>query len=419
MEPSRVWRSSSSRKGFHFMIVFMVFDFGGRLVSSSGVRLIPTGKEHGPPRERTRRRFTHRQVTRYGGWVLYESWQRLHPFCWRPSFLGLTELPGVPIISVTVVTQLVLGVSRCIPLEPLVFLLDAMKNTEPLIRALSHSAIFKRYERAFTGITGMPLTLSPPTDWQLAHHGHRLEHPFCAMMAATNQTCSACLLTQRRASDPQAPRSRTVDCFAGLRETGVPLCVGETVIGFLKTGEAMVEQPSDRQFARVLDRLKRAGDGLDLARLKEAWFQSRVLTRKQYASAVAMLEVFAEHLAQIAHQVLLQSENDEPPAIKRAKRFMEEHQEEALSLASVARAVHMSSYYFCKSFKKATGINFTEYLALIRIERAKEMLLNPNARVSEVAFETGFHSITNFNRTFKRHAGCSPSEYRRSLPRGG
>jgi AraC-like DNA-binding protein len=72
----------------------------------------------------------------------------------------------------------------------------------------------------------------------------------------------------------------------------------------------------------------------------------------------------------------------------------------------------MSSYYFCKTFKKVTGLNFTNYLARLRIEKAKELLLNPNARVSEIVFEVGFRSITHFNRIFKRHVGKSPTEYR-------
>jgi YesN/AraC family two-component response regulator len=52
------------------------------------------------------------------------------------------------------------------------------------------------------------------------------------------------------------------------------------------------------------------------------------------------------------------------------------------SLATVAKAVNMSSYYFCKTFKKVTGLSLTAYLARVRIAKAKEMLLNLNARES-------------------------------------
>jgi AraC-like DNA-binding protein len=66
-------------------------------------------------------------------------------------------------------------------------------------------------------------------------------------------------------------------------------------------------------------------------------------------------------------------------------------------------------------FKKATGLTFTDYLARTRIERAKNLLLNPNVRVSEVAYDCGFISLTHFNRIFKRVVGKSPTDYRRTL----
>jgi AraC-like DNA-binding protein len=65
-------------------------------------------------------------------------------------------------------------------------------------------------------------------------------------------------------------------------------------------------------------------------------------------------------------------------------------------------------------FKKATGMTFTEYLSLVRIAKAKKLLANPQARVSEIAFEAGFASLTHFNRMFKRITGQSPSEFRQT-----
>ena len=66
-------------------------------------------------------------------------------------------------------------------------------------------------------------------------------------------------------------------------------------------------------------------------------------------------------------------------------------------------------------FKKITRINFTDYLSRVRIEKSKNLLLNPNLRISEIAFEIGFQSLTHFNRVFKRITGQSPTEYRAKL----
>ncbi|PYL34885.1 MAG: hypothetical protein DMF38_06875 [Verrucomicrobia bacterium] len=68
-------------------------------------------------------------------------------------------------------------------------------------------------------------------------------------------------------------------------------------------------------------------------------------------------------------------------------------------------------------FKKATGISFIDYLSRARVEKSQTLLLNPNSRISEAAFASGFHSMTNFNRAFRRIVGRSPTQFRELLPK--
>jgi AraC-like DNA-binding protein len=82
----------------------------------------------------------------------------------------------------------------------------------------------------------------------------------------------------------------------------------------------------------------------------------------------------------------------------------------------VASQAGMSRFYFCKTFKKETGLSFTNYLSRFRVEKAKNLLLNRNYRVSEIGYEVGFESLTQFNRVFKNIAGQSPTGYRQHLP---
>ena len=108
----------------------------------------------------------------------------------------------------------------------------------------------------------------------------------------------------------------------------------------------------------------------------------------------------------------MQEEKDESPQIARARAFIAEHQGEDLSLNEVARSVHMSAFYFCKMFKQATGLTFTDFLARIRVEKVKYLLLDRHKRISEVAFMSGFQSLSQFNRVFRRVAGEAPTVYR-------
>jgi AraC-like DNA-binding protein len=153
----------------------------------------------------------------------------------------------------------------------------------------------------------------------------------------------------------------------------------------------------------------------DLKRLEDAYFHTRVLMRKEYEAVVRLLTIFAQHLSMISNQLLVQQANAELPVITQAKQYIMEHQGERLSLGAVAKAVNTSTFYFCKMFKRVTGINFTDYLSRVRIEKSKNLLINPNLRISEIAFEVGFQSLTHFNRVFKRILGQSPTQYRAQL----
>jgi AraC-like DNA-binding protein len=289
------------------------------------------------------------------------------------------------------------------------------QESRSLIDALANSTVYQEYERAFSEATGLVVSLRPVESWRLAHHGKRNESPFCDLMSEKSRSCAACLQVQERLADMAVSGPYTMTCFAGLSDTAVPVRLGNQVVGFLQTGQVFRRPPTQAQLGRALDVLARWGLDLDRSRLKEAYFKTRVVTPRQHESVVKLLTIFAQHLSMISNQVLVQHKHTEPPVITRAKEFILEHQADDLSLARVAKAVNTSTFYFCKMFKKVTGINFTDYLSRVRIEKSKNLLLNPNLRICEIAFEVGFQSLTHFNRVFKKILGQSPTQYRAQL----
>jgi len=288
------------------------------------------------------------------------------------------------------------------------------RRPHEVVSQLRQSQIYRDYERAFRETTGLPLTLRPLESFAFPHEGDPKANPFCVLMAQTNHSCSACLQVQQKLEAEAQLKPKTLKCFAGLCDTAVPVRVGENVVAFLLTGQIVVGNRDKRPFSEGTKALLRMGSQIDLKRLEEAYLQSRVVTRKQYESIVRLLEIFAMHLATLSNQLMLEKELGESPAIARARAYIAERQDEPLSLNEVARAINMSAYYFCKVFHKATGLTFTDYLARLRVERVKELLLNPHKRVSEAAFEAGFQSLSQFNRVFRRVAGEAPSTYRTS-----
>jgi AraC-like DNA-binding protein len=285
-------------------------------------------------------------------------------------------------------------------------------ESRSLVDQLKRSQIYRDYESAFRETTGLPISLRPVEAFDLPHHGDPNESPFCMLMARSNHSCAACLQLQRKIEDQAKLEPKTLKCFAGLCDSAVPVRVGENLIAFLNTGQIMLHKPTREMFAKTTRSLLKWGTDVDLKRLEEAYFQTRVVTKKQLESVLRLLSVFAQHLSGLGNQLMVSNDAAESPAVTRARVFIAEHHSDEVALGDVAKAVNMSAFYFCKTFKRATGMTFTDYLARVRVEKVKNLLLNPHKRVSEAAFEAGFQSLSQFNRVFRRVAGEAPSAYR-------
>src|SRR6516164_475479 len=287
-----------------------------------------------------------------------------------------------------------------------------MHVDDDLIRRIGKSDMFSEYEAAFTDATGLPLAIRPTEFWNLPHRNRRNENPFCAMMAQNNRTCAACLETQQQAVEAAKERPATVTCFAGLSDAAVPLKLGQRTIGFLQTGQVALKQPTQAGFKGIKVKILERAPQIDLEQLEEAYLNSKFLTQRQYAAVISLLEIFGQQLSAAANRVTLQDAEAEPPMIRRAKAYIAGHYGDPVRLDEMARTIHVSTFYFCKIFRKATGLTFTDYLGRVRVERAKNLLLNPHLRVSEIAYTVGFQSLTHFNRIFRKIAGEAPTAFR-------
>ena len=102
----------------------------------------------------------------------------------------------------------------------------------------------------------------------------------------------------------------------------------------------------------------------------------------------------------------------QPGTIWKARCYIHDHLGEALSLTTVADCAGISANYLSEKFKEITGERFVDYVAQRRYHRACQLLQNRETNVSEIAFEVGFQSLSQFNRVFKKLSGQSPSRYR-------
>jgi AraC-like DNA-binding protein len=166
----------------------------------------------------------------------------------------------------------------------------------------------------------------------------------------------------------------------------------------LRTGQVFSEPSKSGDFEKVIAVLSRE-DGFrerDLEPLREHFLSAPAVGADRYAGLVQLLVFFAQQLSSLAERLLRAGQNDQPEAVKKACAHMRRHFDREITLDELSRAAGVSAHYLCAVFKESTGVTMIEYLNRERILQAKKRLLSRYARISEVALDVGFGSLSQF-----------------------
>ena len=104
--------------------------------------------------------------------------------------------------------------------------------------------------------------------------------------------------------------------------------------------------------------------------------------------------------------------SSESRRVLKVKDYINTHINDELRLEQLANLVSMTPTAFSRFFKLRTGKTFSEYIIDIRLGHAARLLLDTTDSVSEICWDCGFNTLSNFNRLFRKRKGCSPTEFR-------
>ena len=115
-----------------------------------------------------------------------------------------------------------------------------------------------------------------------------------------------------------------------------------------------------------------------------------------------------------AEPVRREEDEDVRTAIIRAEisSFIDAHYREDISMQDAAAALRYSDAYFCKLFKQCFKVNFSAYLNEYRVNKARQLMLDPRLNMKDIGAAVGYSDANYFTRVFKRLTGQTPSEYR-------
>lgn len=117
-------------------------------------------------------------------------------------------------------------------------------------------------------------------------------------------------------------------------------------------------------------------------------------------------------IERISEKLNAQNDTNNGQIIEKVKAYISDNISKELSLTSVSDRVYISSQYLCKIFKDETNMNFIDYVTQIRMEKAKELLLETNMNIESVAESVGYKTPHYFTKKFKERYGMTPKNFR-------
>lgn len=198
-------------------------------------------------------------------------------------------------------------------------------------------------------------------------------------------------------------------CASGIGATGVaPACAPLQLEAYYAVAQLLLRAANRAQSGKRLP-----GGGLSAGQL------DRLMDLKAHAdwtSATAFLRMVSD--AMFANRRQEHSARSDE-LVARLHQYIREHLHEDLSLVQLADKVYMNPSYLSRLYKGLTGIGLSDFIFSARMERAKELLLNPQYKVQEIGKKTGFDNAAYFARLFKKYTGFAPVEYREQFAEDG
>lgn len=223
-------------------------------------------------------------------------------------------------------------------------------------------------------------------------------------------------------------------------ETGSEISVAELLDSQMRFAlneavETLNETAVIRMLAKIKRLIQKEGqiDGLALLRLSQILIDTLVLSLKkmcadtmaatlkadflrEYYMCTSVDEVFdavGDSFIKAIRQAAEDKELNETRPIRIVKKYIQEHYNEVIKLEDVSSLTGFNANYFSGMFKEQAGMNFSEYVTHIRIEKAKHLLIGGDMAVTEIAVEIGYGDAKYFSKIFKKSTGLTPMEFSR------
>jgi|694.fasta_scaffold49487_2 AraC-like DNA-binding protein len=237
--------------------------------------------------------------------------------------------------------------------------------------------------------------------------------PMCVALQADPEGRAMCGRLRQSLLLDAAEQPACVRCDAGLHEAAVPLRISGMPAGFFVFGGTMPHSPEHLSVQRTRHLLRHHGIELGEDCLRSLMEGSPLVSAASMESCLRIVHLAARQLALKVTDQLVDPEATLPAAVVKACGYIRTRAlVEDLNLPEVARYCAVSEGHLSRLFHHTTGLTFRAYLTQVRTEHARALILHSNRGITEIAYESGFQSISQFHRVFRKSFGMSPGRLR-------
>ncbi len=182
-------------------------------------------------------------------------------------------------------------------------------------------------------------------------------------------------------------------------------------------GQGFMEMPESQEIKTLLHNANR---GLQFSKAVTYLAHNHMVGlvgSQGLASVIGLLKILdilsvSENHTSLCSDVITNTfKRDEKERMAEIIRYLTENFDKKIELKEVSDIAHMTPNSFCRYFKKRTRKSFSQYLNEIRIRHACKLLIEGELQISDICYQSGFNTFTNFNRQFKAHMQLTPSQF--------
>ena len=267
------------------------------------------------------------------------------------------------------------------------------------------------FQRDFERLSGLKLTFLDELGLGDEMRQDRL--PLCAAMTASEAGRAMCARSRHALLANAGDHSSCMLCDAGLSEAATPLNISGIKAGYFMFGGTAPQPPNQQTIQKARHLLKKNGIHIEDRDLETWLSQTPVMPSETLDAYKRIVHLAAKQIALKVTDQLVDPEVAMPPSVIKACGFIRSRAlVDDINLADVARHCCVSEGHLSRIFHHATGLTFREYLTQVRIERANSLLHHSGKSVTEIAYESGFQSLSQFHRVFRKIHGASPGKSR-------